>query len=172
MMQLSTLVSLSWIAAVSILVTAASVDATTSRSTAASVPTATTSPSITTSTLPVSLTSATTIITEAKDCSNLRNWNIQSDIVIILDTSESFGKQRFEEAKQFFHDLLASLSVLRPNFTQIAVLTFADVAKIVMDFISGNSMSQLPECELFAPGGLWDTMLMWERHNGENLNGE
>ena len=166
-MQLSSVVSLSWIAAVPILITAASVHAVTIRSTAASEPTSTTAtPS------PVSLTSATTISTESKDCSNMKNWNIQSDIVIILDTSESFGKQRFEGAKQLFHDFLASTSVLRPNFTQIAILTFADDAQTVMDFISGNSMSQLPECELFAPGGLWDTMLTWERHNGENLNGE
>ena len=176
---------LPWVAAMSVLVNGmdgeiSSSDMNSTMKVSSSPPTpgplspTTSSPQTTTTTTSASMTTTSLPSNTLRpNCPNY-DWTVPSDTIIILDISESFGKSKFEEAAQFFRDLLASTAVLRPDKTRIAVLTFADHSRTLMDFISGNSdlKSQLPECELFAPGGLWDTKVVWERCNGEKLKGK
>ena len=108
-------------------------------------------------------TSTSTVV---PSCEDFQTWDQPSDIVLILDTSRSFGKERFNDASRFFMELLESHALLRKDFTHVSLLTFAGNVTVLYDYVSSGQ--QASQCEMF---GAWDSRVKWNAYEGENIEG-
>ena len=74
------------------------------------------------------------------------------DVVVLLDRSRSIGFYTMEEdGKEFMETMLRTGYIIHPNYTRLAVITYAGYVTTVFDSITGNKA--LTGCELFAKNG-------------------
>ena len=73
------------------------------------------------------------------------------DVVVLLDRSRSIGFYTMEEdGKEFMETMLRTGYIIHPNYTRLAVITYAGSVTTVFDSITGKGLTG---CELFAKNG-------------------
>ena len=72
-------------------------------------------------------------------------------MVVLLDRSASVGFYDMEEdGKDFMETMLRTAYIIHPQYTRLAVITFAGTATTVFDSITGEAITG---CGLFAKAG-------------------
>ena len=59
---------------------------------------------------------------------------------------------------------------LRNDQTRLAVLSFSNETRVLLNYISKNN-TQIPQCELFRAGGVWEQHVTFEESDGEKIGG-
>ena len=72
-------------------------------------------------------------------------------MVVLFDRSGSIGFYALEEdGKNFMETMLRTGYIIHPNYTRLAVLSYAGTVKTELDSITGRALTG---CELFAKEG-------------------
>ena len=77
--------------------------------------------------------------------------------MVLLDRSRSIGFYTMEEdGKEFMETMLRTGYIIHPNYTRLAVITYAGYVTTVFDSITGKGLTG---CELFANNGKFDYLI-------------
>ena len=79
------------------------------------------------------------------------------DVVVLLDRSRSIGFYTMEEdGMEFMETMLRTGYIIHPNYTRLAVITYAGYVTTVFDSITGKGLTG---CELFANNGKFNYLI-------------
>ena len=96
----------------------------------------------------------------------------ERDVVFLFDTSTSVNAQALRTGQTVGKNLIKRTMVIRPDAVKLAALTFSKDVKVAFNFITGLLGVDIYECELLAPGGIWETSVKFTEETGENLAGK